>query len=143
MMPVWAKDLLHYGPLGIFMFAVLVVAIPAIWQQLFSRNEKRLGLVVLLVRSAMKKNDKMSEFIDAMLVHETSRQQLCEQHATGILQVSANTSETCHEVLRLKTMARESVHLARELLTGDPPDKQRVADHLASMERAIDQPHGA
>lgn len=144
-MPDWAASLVTYGPLGIFALFVFVVAIPAVWKQLFSRDEKSLGLVVMKVRSSVAKDEKMSEFVDALAKRDDRQEQLCQLHARsletlvgGLDTHHAMSQTTNHDVAGLKAAALEACNLARELAVNEwPKSVELVQRRCDEIERRI------
>lgn len=144
-MPDWAQSLVTYGPLGIFALWFFVVAIPALWRQLFSRDPQAPGLVVMKVQSSVAKDHKMAEFVDALSARDERQEQLCQMHAAnldgmvGVLKTHHNMSEdTNHNVSALKSAALEACTLCRELAASEwPKSVDLVTRRCDEIERRI------
>jgi hypothetical protein len=92
-MPDWAMSLLTYGPLGLFAYWFFVIAVPAVWNQLFSRDEKALGLIVAKMRASTAKDERLSLFVDNIESREIKQMELCGQHADNLARI-ADIGET-------------------------------------------------
>ena len=147
-----ARELFNYGVLGVFAFLVVWATIRStkyLAKQLFSRDPIEKGLVVMKIESSVERDKKMGLFMDTLSARDIKQQELCERHNTGLIRISENLSshdlvarETCHEVRRLKSAAREACKLARLTMTNEKVDVHQVGSHLSEIERIIDQTRG-
>ena len=148
-MPNGAEHLVNYGVLGFFALFVLWAAVKActyLSDQLFSRDEKKLGLVTMKIQSSCEKDRKMGEFMDTLSEREVKQQELCERHNSGLVQISQTLAEhhsassvARGDVAKLKACAREACQLARALATHEwPASRDAVEQHCSRIEHIID-----
>lgn len=148
-MPAGLEHLVNYGVLGLLVLFGLWGGVRLIvWtgNQLFSRDEKQLGLVTMKVQSSCEKDRKMVDFMDALSAREIKQQELCERHNAGLVQISQTLAEhhsassvARDDVAKLKACAREACQLARALATHEwPASRDAVEQHCSKIEHIID-----
>lgn len=144
-MPEWFNELKGFGPLGLFALFFFGVALPAIWKQLFSRDEKSLGLVVMKVRSSCAKDEKMGQFIDQLSARDDRQEKFCEMHAknlegvAGVLGVHHTlSSDTNKGVSGLKEAALVGCQACRVFVEREHPNsKAEMEPYLSRIEKII------
>lgn len=136
-MPDWGTILFGYGPLGLFCYWLFVHAIPAMWNQLFSRDEKALGLVVAKMRASTAKDERMILFVDNIESREVKQMELCGQHADNLARI-ADLGETQAALLQA---AHDSVKalVARSEQPDAPFSTVKTNADIARMKRAAVQ----
>lgn len=144
-MPDWASMLLTYGPLGLFAYWVFVIAIPAVWTQLFSRDESKLGLVVAKFRASTARDEKMGVFIDKLDQRDDRQEKLAELHAnslqamSGVLGDHHAMSKNTHDCVgSLKEAALLGCQACRLFVEREHPNCQaEMEPYLSKIERII------
>ena len=144
-MPEWASSLLTYGPLGLFAYWVFVIAIPAVWNQLFSRDEKNLGMVVAKFRASIAKDEKMMLFVDGLATRDERQEKSAESQAVSLAAVAGVLTEqqslardTRQCVGTLKEAAIVGCQACRMFVEREHPNsKAELEPYLARIERII------
>jgi hypothetical protein len=161
-MPDWETLLFGYGPLGLFCYWLFVHAIPAVWNQLFSRDEKALGLVVAKMRASTAKDERLILFVDSIDNREDKQMELCGKHADNLGRIADlgetqaallqaahdsvkalvarseqpdapfSTVKTNLDIQRMKQAAIKACAMCRQVAATECPDSAKVVNEHCS-----------
>jgi hypothetical protein len=97
--------LFNQGALAMMLIAVLaflIIAARRLYYDLFSRKSDCKGLLTLKFESAVAKDQKMCEFMDALTDRDEKRDTMCQRHNEGLIQISTTLAQHHGVALAMK-----------------------------------------
>jgi|GEM_PF-6394888 len=145
----WLLELMNYGALGVFATFCLVAAWRvggALWQLLFSREGGQEGIVIKVADSAVKRNEKMSMFMDTLADREVKQQELCHMHNSELVQIRGTMEQHTqdakagfHDIVLVKGLCRQACQMARTLAKNEWPSSRHEVEQICKdIEERID-----